>query len=176
MSILQSHSCICKRCCWSFWFQRQTSDSKSIQSESQRRQTSKKAETEQCSHRCSLCTPGKAPFPLTAIPRPRDITANTSNQVGRCLIWLSKAWVSLYPDSMAWQVDAMTFISSTNTYLETKNQALGYTYSSFLPRYICLPNKGYYLCPHTLACLGCLRPPWSHQPQPLGKAAVLTSA
>lgn len=60
--------------------------------------------------------------------------------------------------------------------MENKRQALGHMHFSFLPRYICLPNKGCYLCPHGLACLWCLRPSWPQQYQPLGKAAAFTLA
>lgn len=162
---------------WSFWFWCLTFDSKSISSsESQWRQTNRKADTKQCSHPCSICTAGKVPFPSLATPSPQNITADTSNQVGRRLLWLNKARVNACPDSTGWQGDAMPFISSTNIYLENKRQALGHMYFSFLPRYICLPNEGCYLCPYALACLWCLRPSWPQQPQPLGETAVFTSA
>lgn len=120
----------------------------------------------------SICAAGKAPFPFPAIPSPQNITADTSNQVGRRLLWLGKAWVSVYPDSTGWQGDAMPFISSTNIYLENKRQALGHMHFSFLPRHICLPNKGCFPCPYALRCLWCLRPSWLPQPQPLREAAI----
>jgi len=80
------------------------------------------------------------------------------------------------PDSTCWQGDAMPFISSTNINVENKRQALGHMHFSLLPRCVCVPNKGYYLCLYALACLWCFRPSWPQQPQPLGKAAVFTSA
>lgn len=85
------------------------------------------------------------------------------------LVWLSKAQVSMYPDSTGWQADAMSFISSTNTYLENKRQALGHMHFSFLPSYICLPNIGV-ICAHMLwLAYGVLDHPGHKSPSLLGR-------